>query len=68
MLSIQLKRNYSASNGRGLNKSVAIMANSRQGDIVGQRIMQSLKQVSGVTDFDFFGYGGPGMRQEGMSA
>jgi len=68
MLSTQLKRNYSASNGARLNKSVAILANSKQGDLVGQRIMQNLKAVSGVPDFDFFGYGGAGMREEGMSA
>ena len=29
--------------------------------------MSNLKEVSGVTDFDFFGYGGQGMRQEGLA-
>ena len=67
MLCTSLKRNISSSNGRGLNKSVAILANSKQGDIIGKRIMQNLKTVSGVEDFDFFGYGGPAMRQEGMA-
>ena len=59
-------RLFATSNG-GLNKSVCIMANSKQGDIVGQRIMSNLKAVSGVDDFDFFGYGGPAMSKEGMS-
>ena len=66
MLSTSIKRHYSSSNA-GLNKSVCILANSKQGDLVGQRIMQNLKVVSGVQDFDFFGYGGPAMRQEGMA-
>lgn len=66
MLSTSIKTRNFSSNGR-LNKSVCIMANSKQGDLVGQRIMQNLKQVSGVQDFDFFGYGGAAMRQEGMA-
>jgi hypothetical protein len=65
MLSTAVKRNFS-SHGR-LNKTVAIMANSKSGDLVGQRIMQSLKAVSGVQDFDFFGYGGAAMKAEGMA-
>lgn len=56
MLGTQLKRNFGASNN--LNKTVAIMANSKSGDIIGQKIMQNLKTVSGVDDFNFFGYGG----------
>ncbi len=36
--------------------------------MVGQRIMQNLKTVSGVQDFSFFGYGGKAMTQEGMTA
>lgn len=68
MLSTQLKRNnFSSNNTRRLNKSVAVMANSKQGDLVGARLMQNLKAVSGVSDFDFFGYGGQAMRQEGMA-
>jgi hypothetical protein len=67
MLSTQLKQRTFSTSGRGLNKSVCLMANSKQGDIVGQRLMQNLKVVSGVQDFDFFGYGGPAMRSEGMS-
>jgi hypothetical protein len=34
------------------------MANSKPGDLVGQKIMQNLKVVSGVDDFNFYGYGG----------
>lgn len=64
MLSTSVKRHFS---NKRLNKSVVIMANSKQADLVGQRIMQNLKTVSGVKDFEFFGYGGPGMRSEGMS-
>ena len=66
MLSTAAKRHLSTNN-RGLNKTVAIMANSKSGDLVGQRIMQSLKAVSGVQDFDFFGYGGAAMKAEGMA-
>jgi len=29
--------------------------------------MQNLKAVSGVNDFNFFGYGGEFMKQEGMA-
>lgn len=65
MLSTQIKRTYSANNK--LNKTVCIMANSKQGDLVGQRIMQNLKQVSGVQDLEFFGYGGAAMQREGMA-
>ena len=54
MLGAQAKKHFSSSN---LNKNVAILANSKSADIVGQKIMQSLKAVSGQ-DFNFFGYGG----------
>lgn len=57
MLGSQLKRSFGTSN-TSLNKTVTILANSRPGDVVGARIMQSLKQVSGVNDFNFYGYGG----------
>ena len=66
MLSTAIKRHFSANNAN-LNKTVCILANSKQGDIVGQRVMQSLKQVSGVEDFNFFGYGGKAMAREGMA-
>ena len=41
-----------------MNKTVCILCNSKPGDIVGQKIMQNLKAVSGVNDFNFYGYGG----------
>ena len=66
MLSTQFKRSFSTTNAR-LNKTVCLMANSKQGDLVGQRIMQNLKVVSGMEDINFFGYGGDCMRKEGMS-
>ncbi len=64
MLSTAVKRHFSSNN---LNKTVCIMANSKQGDLVGQRVMANLKQVSGVEDFNFFGYGGQAMTREGMA-
>ena len=56
-----MKRNFSQ-----LNKTVCILANSTQADLIGSKIMASLKDVSGVDDFDFFGYGGTHMAAEGM--
>ncbi len=41
-----------------LNKTVCILANSRQADLTGSKIMKSLKDVSGHDDFNFLGYGG----------
>lgn len=58
MLGSQLKKSFGTTNQHGLNKTVCIMANSRPGDIVGAKIMSSLKTVSGVNDFNFYGYGG----------
>ena len=66
MLSTAVKRHFSSSNAH-LNKTVCIMANSKQGDLVGQRVMANLKQVSGVEDFNVFGYGGQAMTREGMA-
>ena len=66
MLSTAIKRHFSSSNAR-LNKTVAILANSKQTDLIAQRIMHDLKVVSGVDDFNFFGYGGQAMNREGMA-
>lgn len=41
-----------------INKTVCLMANSRQADLVGSKIMATLKEVSGCDDFQFYGYGG----------
>ena len=55
MLSKQAKRRFST---HGINKSVCILANSKQADLIGSKIMASLKAVSGHEDIEFFGYGG----------
>ena len=62
MLSTAFKRHFSS-----LNKTVAILANSKQADIIGSRIMHDLKVVSGCDDLQFFGYGGQAMQREGMA-
>lgn len=49
-----------------LNKSVVVMANSSSADMVGGKLMDRLKTVSGVDDFDFFGYGADRMQNEGL--
>lgn len=76
MFGSQLKKNFSSSAHKNLNKTVCILANSKSGDLVGQKIMHNLKAVSGVDDFNFFGYGGytqffntssDFMQKEGMS-
>ena len=41
-----------------INKSIAIMANSKQADLIGSKIMANLKEVSGQDDLEFYGYGG----------
>lgn len=55
------KRNFSASNIR----SICILANSRQADLIGSKIIQNIKTVSGG-QVDFFGYGGHWMQEEGF--
>lgn len=55
MLSKQAKRRFST---HGINKSVCILANSKQADLIGSKIMASIKAVSGHEDIEFFGYGG----------
>ena len=67
MLSTAIRRHFSSSGNANLNKTVAILANSKQADVIAQRIMHDLKVVSGVEDFNFFGYGGQAMTREGMS-
>lgn len=39
-------------------KSVCILANSRQGDLIGSKIMKAVRTVNGKDDIRFFGYGG----------
>ena len=50
-----------------LNKSVVVMANGQSADIAAARVMQKLSEVSGVEDFDYFGYGGDHMKQAGLN-
>jgi lipid A disaccharide synthetase len=47
-------------------KKVAILANSRHGDLVGARLVRTLKQVSGEHDLEVVGYGGDRLAQEGQ--
>lgn len=39
-------------------KHVCIMANSRQDDLTGSKIIRSLRKVGGDTQINFSGYGG----------
>lgn len=39
-------------------RNVCILANSRQADLTGSKIISSLKKVSGNSDINFYGYGG----------
>jgi hypothetical protein len=48
----------SAASFASLNKTVAILANSKQADLIGSKVLKSLQEVSGVTDFEVYGYGG----------
>jgi len=40
------------------SKNVCILANSRQADLTGSKIINSLKKEEGGADLKFFGYGG----------
>ena len=46
-------------------KSVCILANSRQADLIGSKLMTNLRAVSGE-DITFSGYGGQWMKKEGF--
>lgn len=48
------------------NKRIVIMANSNSADVAGARFMQALRDVSGSSDFDYFGYGGHRMQEQGL--
>jgi lipid A disaccharide synthetase len=50
---------------RSFSKTVCILANSRQGDLTGSKIMKKLRGVSGE-DLTFTGYGGNWMKKEGL--
>lgn len=49
-----------------VNRTVAVMANSRSSDLTASKIMDSLKAVSG-NDFQVFGYGGENMAKHGLN-
>ena len=56
------KRSFSAQN----IKSICILANSRQADLIGSKIIQNIRATSGGQDLEFFGYGGSLMKNEGF--
>ena len=57
------KRNFAADNIR----TVCILANSRQADLIGSKIIRNLSQeAEGKTELEFIGYGGPWMKKEGF--
>ncbi len=50
-------------------RTVCILANSRQADLIGSKIIRNLnKEAAGKTEIQYIGYGGPWMRQEGFDA
>ena len=50
---------------RAFSKRVCILANNRQADLTGSKVMKSLKKHSG-SELEFFGYGGKHMQAEGF--
>lgn len=56
------RRNFAANDIR----TVCILANSRQADLIGSKIIRSIQDNNKNTDFHFIGYGGPWMKQEGF--
>ena len=55
------KRSFTAQNV----KSICLLANSRQADLIGSKIIQNLRKVSG-DQVNFTGYGGEWMKKEGF--
>ena len=55
------KRSFTATNV----KSICLLANSRQADLIGSKIMQNLRRVSN-DQVTFHGYGGDWMKKEGF--
>lgn len=47
------------------NKTVCIMANSRQGDLIGSKIIKNVRAEAG-DEIGFTGYGGQWMKKEGF--
>ena len=46
-------------------KQICLLANSRQADLIGSKIIKNLRKVSGDS-VQFTGYGGDWMRKEGF--
>ena len=57
------KRSFTAQNV----KNICLMANSRQADLIGSKIISNLRRVSGDT-VNFYGYGGDWMKKEGLES
>ena len=50
-------------------RTVCILANSRQADLIGSKIIRNLNEVSdGKAEMQYVGYGGPWMKKEGFDA
>ena len=51
-------------------RTVCILANSRQADLIGSKIIQNLQQEAKATqtEINFVGYGGPWMKKEGFDS
>ena len=49
------------------NKQICIMANSRQGDLIGSKIIKNVRAISG-DEIGFTGYGGSWMKKEGFES
>jgi hypothetical protein len=62
MLNQSIRRAFASS-----AKNVCILANGRQADLTGSKIISSLKTVAGDTDVNFYGYGGAHMKAEGFN-
>ena len=51
-------------------RTICILANSRQADLIGSKIIQNLNQITKDTDteVEFVGYGGAWMKKEGFDS
>lgn len=57
---------YKSINRTFSTKNVCILANSRQSDLIGSKVMANLKKVAGSDQINFYGYGGEHMLSEGF--
>lgn len=49
-------------------KNICILANSRQADLIGSKILHNLRKVAGDQTFTTCGYGGQWMKKEGFES